>query len=103
MIAHVFSSDTLLLPHSTINNTTLPNDPTSHLTKYCTSNRIILGHTFCPATQYGHTPTHIAAQEGKTEAVKALIGANADVNAANKVKQMHVLVLCLIAEHVEDT
>jgi hypothetical protein len=35
--------------------------------------------------------------------VKALIFANADVNAADKVKQMHMLALRLIAEHVEDT
>ena len=103
MIGHVFSSDILLSPHSTIHNTTLPNDPTSHLTKYCTSNRIILGHTFCPATQGGFTPTHAAARLGHAEAVKALIVANADVNAANKVKQMQVLALRLIAEHVEDT
>ena len=103
MIAHVFSSDTLLLPHSTINNTTLPNDPTSHLTKYCTSNRIILGHTFCPATQDGQTPTYASAFWGRAEVLKALIVANADVNAADKVKQMHVLALRLIAEHVEDT
>ena len=100
---HVFSSDILLLTHSSINNTRLANDPTSHLNKYCKSNRIILGHTFCPATQDRWTPTHIAAFNGHAEAVKALIVGNADVNAAAKVKQMHVLALRLIAEHVEDT
>ena len=88
---HVFSSDILLLTHSSINNTRLANDPTSHLNKYCKSNRIILAHTFCPPTQNRWTPTHIAAGNGHTEVVKALIGAKADVNAANKVKQMHVL------------
>ena len=103
MIAHVFSSDILLLPHSTIHNATLANDPTSHLTKYCTSNRIILGLTFCPATQSGCTPTYAAAANGKAEVLKALIVANADVNAADKVKQMQVLALRLTAEHVEDT
>ena len=93
---HVFSSDILLLTHhSSINNTTLPNDPTSHLNKCCKSNRIIPGHTFCPATQHRCTPTYSAAAYGHTEVVKALIGANADVNAASKVKQMHVLALRL--------
>ena len=35
--------------------------------------------------------------------MKALIVGKADVNAADQVKQMHVLALRLIAEHVEDT
>ena len=88
---HVFSSDILLLSHSSINNTRLANDPTSHLNKYFKSNRITLGHTFCRATQDRWTPTYAAAFNGHTEVVKALIGEKADVNAANEVKQMHVL------------
>ena len=55
------------------------------------------------ATQDGCTPTYAAAAHGKAEVLKALIVANADVNAADKVKQMQVLALRLIAEHVEDT
>ena len=79
---HVFSSDILLLTHSSINNTRLANDPTSHLNKYCKSNRIILTH-LCPPTQDRWTPTYVTAFNGHTEVLKSLIGAKADVNAAD--------------------
>ncbi len=43
----------------------------------------------------GATPIFIAAQEGKTDAVKELMSAGCNINLANKVKQMTRLALAL--------
>ena len=36
--------------------------------------------------QFGRTPLHIAAQEGQTAAIKALVAAKADVHAKDSVR-----------------